>query len=49
MFGLLLKGVYTVKSWISLVNDNPTGTASDDTIRTVVNVNDTSIIRKVDA
>lgn len=41
------KGVYTVKSWISLVNDSPTGTIADDTIRTIVNVNDTSITRKL--
>ncbi|MBK9727003.1 MAG: T9SS type A sorting domain-containing protein [Saprospiraceae bacterium] len=41
------KGSYTVKSWISLVNDKPSSTVSDDTIRSVVNVNDTSITRKL--
>jgi hypothetical protein len=41
------KGTYQLKSWISVVNDNPTAIASDDTIRSTVIVNDTSITRKV--
>ncbi len=47
MWSLSSKGTYVLKSWISLINDNPSAFISDDTIRSTVIVNDTSVTRKL--
>ncbi|MBK8954238.1 MAG: hypothetical protein IPM34_01595 [Saprospiraceae bacterium] len=40
-------GTYTIKSWMSKINDSdPTATA-DDTIRSVIIVNDSAVLRKL--
>ncbi|MBK8485708.1 MAG: T9SS type A sorting domain-containing protein [Saprospiraceae bacterium] len=41
------KGSYLVKSWISQINDNVSGTPGDDTIRSQIFVNDTTVARKL--
>lgn len=40
-------GAFVIKSWISKINDTDPISAVDDTIRSVVFVNDTSVIRKL--
>ncbi len=41
------QGTYTVKSWLSRINDATPSAVTDDTIRSTIIVNDSSIVRRL--
>ncbi|MBK9109407.1 MAG: hypothetical protein IPM92_13810 [Saprospiraceae bacterium] len=40
-------GTYTIKSWVSKINNNDPIAVADDTIRSVIIVNDSAVLRKL--